>query len=129
MSRKRVILANGSRLLREMLHRVIDKADHLEVVQELSSYEELPSAIERLDPEWVILSGPSDKNANSWINTCMANYSSVRFISFSPESHTVKSKWQAAYEEDLTNLSLKGFIDILEQDLQPTQKRRSLETP
>jgi len=129
MSRKRVILANGPRLLREMLHHVIDKADHLEVVQDLPSHEELPSAIERLDPEWVILSVPYNKKAHGWINTCMADYPSVRFIFLSPMSSTIKLKWQTAYEADLTNLSLKGFIDILEQDLHPTQTRRSLETP
>ena len=118
MSTKRVILANGSRLLREMLHRVINKADHLEVVQELHNHEELPSAIERLDPEWVILSTPFNKSAHSWIDTYMTNYPSVRFIFLSPESNTIKMKWQTSYEEDLTNLSLKDFIDILEKDLQ-----------
>jgi len=120
MSTKRVILANGSRLLREMLHRVINKADHLEVVQELLNHEELPSAIARLDPEWVIISLPYNKNTHSWINTCMAEYPSVRFIFLSPEKNGIKMKWQTSYEEDLTNLSLKDFIQILEKDLQHT---------
>jgi hypothetical protein len=118
MARKRIILANGSRLLREMLHRVIDKADHLEVVQELPTYEHLPSAIESLDPEWVILSGPYQKDTHHWINTYMAEYPLVRFLFLSPKSNSVKMKWQTTYEEDLTNLSLRDFIDILEKDLQ-----------
>ena len=120
MSRKRIILANDSRLLREMLHRVIDKADHLEVVQELPNHEELPYAIEQLDPEYVILSVPDNGNEQNWINTCMADHPSMRFVFLSPESSTIKLKWQTGYEEDLTNLSLKGFIDILEKDLQHT---------
>lgn len=120
MSTKRVILADGSRLLREMLHHVIDKADHLKVVQELPDREGLASAIERLDPEWVILSAPYNLNTHGWINACMAEYPSVRFMFLSPESNNVKMKWQTAYEEDLTNLTLKGFIDILEKDLQHT---------
>ena len=120
MSRKRVILANDSRLLREMLHRVLDKADQLEVIQELPNHEELPSAIERLDPEWVILSVPYHQSRHRWIDTYTADYPSVRFIFLSPESNTIKLKWQRTYEEDLTNLSLKGFIDILEKDLQHT---------
>jgi len=118
MSRKRVILANESRLLREMLHHVIDKADQLEVVEELPGHEELPSAIERLGPEWVILSVPYHKNADGWMNTFLASYPSVRFIFLSPESNAIKMKWQTVYEEDLTNLSLKGFLNILEKDLQ-----------
>jgi chemotaxis response regulator CheB len=120
MSRKRVILANDSRLLREMLHRVIDKAEHLQVVQEIASDEDLPSAIEQFTPEWVILSDPSDRNAWHRIETCMASYPAVRFIFLSPERNSIKLRWQTAYEEDLTNLSLQGFIDILEKDLQHT---------
>lgn len=118
MPRKRVILANGSRLLQEMLHRVIDKADHLEVVQELPNYEGLASAIERFDPEWVILSLPHNDNGHDWINSCIAEHPSVRFVFVTPRSTSIKLKWQTAQEEDLTNLSLRGFIDILEKDLQ-----------
>jgi DNA-binding NarL/FixJ family response regulator len=120
MFTKRVILADGSRLLREMLHHVIDKADHLEVLQELPTQEGLSSAIERLGPEWVILSLPYNENIHNWIRTSMSEYPAMRFIFLSPESNTVKMKWQALYEEDLTNLSLKDFIHILEKDLQHT---------
>jgi chemotaxis response regulator CheB len=58
MHTKRVILANGSRLLREVFQRVIDKSNHLEVVQEIINPEDLPSAIECFDPEWVIIPPP-----------------------------------------------------------------------
>ena len=127
MARKRVILANGPRLLREMLHRVINKADRLEVVQEIPNHEELPSAIERFDPEWVIISLPYDNSLHGWIDTCMAEYPSVRFIFLSPDNNGIKLKWQTslrasgqAYEEDLANLSLKDLLHILEKDLQHT---------
>lgn len=120
MSTKRVILADGSRLLREMLHRVIDKADHLEVVQELPSQEGLSSAIERLGPEWVVFFVPYNENTHNWIRTAMSDYPSMRFIFLSSESNTLKMKWQISYEEDLTNLSLRDFIQILEKDLQHT---------
>lgn len=118
MATKRVILANGSRLLREMLRRVINKADGLEVVQEIPNHEELPSAIERFSPEWVILSLPFNNGGHSWIDTCISQHPSVRFILLSPENSSIKMKWQRSYEEDLTNLSLKDFIHVLEKDLQ-----------
>ncbi len=118
MATKRVILANNSRLLREMLRYVINRADNLEVVRELPNHEELPSAIERFDPEWVIVSLPSNNSADGRINDCMADYPSVRFILLSPDNSSIKMKWQTPYEEDLTNLSVKDFIHILEKDLQ-----------
>jgi hypothetical protein len=101
-----------------MLHRVLEKTEHLEVVQELSSREELPSAIARLDPEWVILSEPYHQDSHSWLHNCIADHPSVRFMFLSPESNTIKVMWQTTYEEELINLSLKGFVDIFERDLQ-----------
>ena len=130
MATKRVILANGSRLLREMLQRVINKADNLEVVQEIPDHEELPSAIERFDPEWVIISLPYNNSVHGWINTCMADYPSVRFILLSPDNSSIKMKWQTSYEEDLTNLSLKDFHPYPRKGSATylTSPRRSLET-
>jgi DNA-binding NarL/FixJ family response regulator len=120
MSKKRIVLANDSRLLREMLQRVMNKVDDLEVVQELPGHEELPSAIEQLDPECVILSVPDNRKEQNWINTCMAGHPSTRFVFLSRESSTIKLKWPTGHEEDLTNLSVRGFIDILERDPQHT---------
>ena len=120
MYTKRIILADGSRLLREMLHRVIFKADHLEVVQEVSSYADLPSAIERFDPEWVIMSLPSDHVIPDWVDACIVNYPSVRFLAVSTDGSMIKMKWLERREEDLGDLSLNDLIHILERDPQKT---------
>ena len=119
-STKRVILAEGSRLLREMLHRVIDKADHLQVVEEVSKPEELPSAIERFAPAWVIVSEPYSNHVHSWVGSCLADHPFVRFIFLSPHQNHIKIKWQMSCEEDYPDLSLREFIHILEKDLRST---------
>lgn len=120
MSTKRVILANGSRLLRELLRRVISKADHLEVVQEIGDQADLPSAIERFEPEWVILSLPPESHEPEGMPAYAAEYPSVRFILISFDNRRITMRWQASVEEDLTNLSVRDFIHILEKDLQHT---------
>jgi hypothetical protein len=117
MSRKRVILANGSRLLREMLHRTLDKADQLEVVQEIPDWEGLPSALERFDPAWVIVTQPYGVPPHNPIDSCLAEYPSVRFIFLSPSENNIKMKWQTFHEEEYSDLSLKEFIHILQKDL------------
>jgi len=120
MSKKRVILADGSRLLREMLHRVIDKTENLEVIREVSNPEDLPAAVARFDPEWVIISLPVSNPVRNGIDACMAVHPSVRFLFLSPDSNSITLKRQAGYEEDLPNLTLKDFLDILAEDLQCT---------
>lgn len=118
MSIKRIILANNSRLLLEMFHRVLDKADQLEVVQDLIDDEELPFAVQRFCPDWVIVSLPISDAVREWIGAFIQNDPSVRFIFLSPDNHSIKMKWQMASEADLSNLSLKEFIYLLEKDLQ-----------
>ena len=120
MSTKRVILANGSRLLREVLHRAIDKADQLEVVQEIPDWEGLPPALERFEPEWVIVAQPYANPLHNRIDSCMAAYPSVGFIFLSPHQNHIKMKWQMSREEEYADLTLKEFIHILEKDLQHT---------
>jgi chemotaxis response regulator CheB len=119
MSTKRVILANRSRLLSEMFQRVINKAEHLEVVQEVIDHADLPVAIQRFCPEWVIVSLPISSPVLDWISVCIREDPSVRFIFLSPENRRMTMKWQMASEEDLSNLSVKEFIYLLEKDLQP----------
>lgn len=121
MTTKRVLLTSNSRLLREMFRRVIDKTANLEIVQEFSDPQGLPSAIERFDPEWVIVFLPLSQSTHAYLNDCISGFPSVRFVFLSPDNSRVKMKWQTSYEEDLTNLSVKDFIHILEKDLQRTQ--------
>ena len=120
MSTKRIILANGSRLLREMFHRVISKADNLEVVQEVGNQDELFVALKQFMPEWVIVSVPLPNDTTNWLNACMANNPSVRFIFLFADSKRITMKSQSSPVEDITDLSLKDFLHILERNLQPT---------
>lgn len=120
ISTKRVILASGSRLLREILHRAIDRADQLEVVREIPNWEALPLALEMFNPTWVIVAQADSNPSHQRVEVCMEKYPSVRFIFLSPNQDNVKIKWQTSYEEEYSNLSLTDFIHILEKDLQPT---------
>lgn len=120
MDAKRIILADGSRLLREMLQRVIYKADNLEVVQEVTNYEDLPSAIEQFSPEWVIMSLPSDHVIPDWVDIYITNHPSVRFLAVATDGSKIKMKWLEPHEKDLSDLSLKDLIHILEGDPQKT---------
>jgi hypothetical protein len=102
----------------EMFHRVIEKAENLEVVESLINNEDLPLAIQRFCPDWVILSLPISEPIQHWIGALIQADSTVRFIFFSPDHHSITMKWQMASEEDLSNLSLGEFIHLLDKDLQ-----------
>jgi DNA-binding NarL/FixJ family response regulator len=114
MSEQSIVLANGSRLLREMLKRILYKSDHFEVIREVTDQRELPSVIEHTQPEWVILSLSFDNGVPAWVDGFMASHPSVRFMALAADGSRVKMKWLEVHEQELDGASLKDIIQILE---------------
>ena len=114
MPEQRIILANGSRLLRDMLKRVLLKSTNLGMVREVTDQKELPSAIESSNPAWVIVSLAFDDGIPSWVDNFVAMHPSVRFMAVASDGSKVKMKWLEVHEQELNGLSLSEFIHILE---------------
>jgi DNA-binding NarL/FixJ family response regulator len=114
MPEQSVVLANGSRLLRDMLKRILSKSEKLEVVREVTDQRELPSAIEHSNPEWVIVSLSFDNGVPSWVDQYIAIHPSVRFMAVAADGSKVKMKWLEIHEQELNGLSLSDLIHILE---------------
>jgi hypothetical protein len=113
MSEQRIILANGSRLLHEMLNRILIKTENLIVVQEIANEAQLPTAIEKSDAEWVIMSLPADSNIPKWVDNYINKHPRIRFMAVAADGSWVKMKWLENHEEKLDNLSLRDLIHIL----------------
>jgi len=114
MTEQRIVLANGSRLLRDMLKRILFKSDKLEVVREVTDQKELSSVIEHTNPQWVIISLAFDNGVPAWVDGFMANYPSVRFMAVATDGSKIKMKWLEVHEQELDSLSLNDLIRILE---------------
>ena len=114
MPEQRIVLANTSRLLRDMLKRIIYKSDHLQLVREITDQKDLPSGIEQTDPEWVILSLSYDNCVPAWVDAYMADHPSVRVMAVATDGSKIKVKWLEVHEQELNELSLYELLHILE---------------
>jgi len=122
---QRIILVNSSRLLREMLHSVFGKAEHLQVVREVGDQEESPAAIEELEAEWLVISLPLDMGLPDWVDRYISKHPFTRLLAVSTDCSKVKMKWLEAHEENLEDLSLNDLIHILESDPSDLEPLRS----
>jgi chemotaxis response regulator CheB len=114
MSEQRIVLANVSRLFRDMLKRIIYKSDNLELIREITDQRDLPSMIEQTEPEWVIVSLSYDNGVPAWVDGYMADHPSVRFMAVAADGSKIKMKWLEVHEQELNGLSLNDLIHILE---------------
>ena len=116
MSEQRIILINGARLLHEMLNRVLLKSNHLRVVKEIAGQNDLPSAIEQLDAEWMIICLPTDSRFPKWIDAYLKDHPFMRIMAVASDGSGIRMKWLEKREESISDLSLHDLIHILESD-------------
>jgi DNA-binding NarL/FixJ family response regulator len=113
MSKQRIILANSSRLVREMLNRILRKTENLDIVQEVNNPNNLLIELEETDAEWVVMSLPVDHTVPEWVDAFIVEHPHVRFMAVADDGSWVKTKWLESHEEELENLSLNDLIHIL----------------
>ena len=113
MQPSRIILANGSRFLHEVLKRVIKKIPDLQVVGEITDLARLSSTITETEAEWVIVSLPPDGKMPELVDSALAAHSSVRFLAMATDGSQVRIKWLESREEALDNLSLDELFAVL----------------
>lgn len=114
MADQRIILANSSRLLREMLNRALLKSRNLKVVKEVVDRAALQVALEGQPAEWLIMSLPEDKQIPAWIDAFMKEHPLIRIMAFAADGSRIRMKWIESREQDLSGLSLKELIRLLE---------------
>jgi hypothetical protein len=94
----RIILANESRLLREMLKRAIAKSPHLRVVGEVTDGRHLPSMVGKPDAQWVIVSLQPDGDIPDVAETLLIENPSVTVLAVASDGSQIRMGWAQLYE-------------------------------
>ncbi len=115
-SKSRVIFINSSRLVRELFHRVLRKAEHVQVIRDIVDHTDLPADIEGLEAEWLVISLAPEETIPDWVDAYLRAHPFMRFLAFSTDSNQVKMKWLEPREQDLKDLSLADLIHVLETE-------------
>jgi DNA-binding NarL/FixJ family response regulator len=116
MPEQRIVLASASRLVRDMLKRILDRSNTLTIIREVTDQKELPSVLEQTNPEWVIMSLPYDDRVPTWVDAFMASHPSIRFMGLAMDGSKIKVKWLEVHEQELNSLSLHELMQILENN-------------
>jgi hypothetical protein len=118
MQTQRILLIEDSRLLGEMLGTVIHKDEHLQTVRKVDGREDLPSAIEKFEADWLVMTLPLDSAIPAWVDSFMEEHPAMRFMAVFAGSGKIKMKWIESHEQEVDDVSLPDLLRILESDPQ-----------
>lgn len=117
-----VILVNGSRLLRELVKRVIEKDTGFEVIAELGNALELPSAIMKTNAEWVFLILlPGQEIPEKLKVSLLLKHQTLRIVGLWVDSGRVRIDWMGHEQKEFTEVTLSEFTRLLRQELDAFQ--------
>jgi DNA-binding NarL/FixJ family response regulator len=116
MAVQRIVLANQSRLLREMLRHAIDKNARLHIVGQTTDLAGLLKTIEETTPQWVILSLSPEGNMPQAADIVVERHSTVRVLGMTIDGSQAKVRSSPSQEKRLGSLSLRELIAVLEGD-------------
>jgi hypothetical protein len=122
MPSQQVILVNSSRLLRELVRRVIERGAGFEVITELGDILELPSAVMKTDAEWVFLIlSPNQEIPESLKVSLFLKCPTMRIVGLWVDSGRVSINGLGYEQKDFTEVTLSAFMRLLRQELHALQ--------
>lgn len=111
---KRIILANDSHFFRDAFRRVLEKKPGLQIICEVKDLTELPSVVQKTDPDWIIISLPSNGKISEPVERLLIEYPNIHILAVAIDGSRIRVEWMEHKEKEVENLSLDDFIEFFE---------------
>ena len=117
MQSRRAILVDGSRILRDLIRRVLKTKAGFEVVDELSNLEELSSSLARAETEWAFLIlSPNLEISKRQTVEILVEHPSLRIILIRMDEGRIKMEWWIRGHKDLTDMTLDEIALVIQKE-------------
>jgi DNA-binding NarL/FixJ family response regulator len=115
METYRIVLATQAHLLHGMLKQVLEKAPGLEVVGETEQTDEIIDLVEKIHPNWVIVSLPPNDEIPQSLIELLTKEPMMAVMAISDDATRFKVKWPDQPEAIFAGVSLETMISILNE--------------
>lgn len=120
MNRKRrIILANKPRLLREILKSAFQKYPDLQIVGESRDTNDLLDQITEFKANWVVVSLQPNGEFPDSMQRILNHFPNLGIMAISSDGSQAKARCGDVYEKDLTHLSLNELVAMFRSQTEP----------
>lgn len=118
MSAQRVLLVDGSELLRGILRRVFEKSPGFLVIGEIKDLRAHPEVILDSPPDWIVVSIQPGGHMPAYIRELMVTkFPSIRLLGVSTDGSEVVIEWAGVRGKEYRGISLDQLQQIMNEDL------------
>ncbi len=118
MESKRVILAGGSRLLRDLLRRALQKNSGIETVRDLDSYQQLASVVTETGADYVfVIIRPGDELSENLKAELFSSKAELKIVGLWVDGSHLRLEWLAHEQKDFTGSTMDELTHFLLEEL------------
>lgn len=118
--RVKVILANDSRLLRQMLGRVLARAAHVEVVAEVDDLQELAATVQRTGAHWIIVSLTPESEFPESVVALLQSRATTHVLAMAADGSATRVLTMEPCEQQVRILSVAEILSLLQRQAGPS---------
>lgn len=113
---QRIILVNSSRIVGDMLKKVIGKTPGLEIVSNTEDIAKLPEIVEQVEADWAIVLLPPDDQVPKIVQQVITEQISMRFLLMGVDGSHVRMMYNEPHEVPLDEKNLADLLELLRMD-------------
>lgn len=115
MKTRRIILANESRLLREMLKRVIGDINAFHIIGETQNIKEIQTLIDEESADWIFVTLSAEGEIPKPINELLLSDTHISVLGLNNEGDKATISWMGLHKENYRDCSLEELIQLLNE--------------
>lgn len=116
----RVLVANRPRLIRELVVATISEQPDIEIVGEIQQESEIVSAVEKTEPDFLIVALEKSNRLPDICNSILKNHPQMRVIAIAPDRNSSMFYWTSlSIQSNHIEASEAGVLSALRGKSQP----------
>lgn len=120
----RIVLANKSCLLRDLLKRSINKIEGLQIVGETKNIEDLSRLVEGKQAEWAIVTLAEDDQVPETFDSLLSRKQDLSLMAMKDSGERIKIRRMEIQEESYQKFSLADLGGLLLDQVNTSSHRR-----
>lgn len=122
---QKIVFVEGSRLLRGIFRRAIQRDARLQVISEIDDMNDFPDAIKKVDADWILLALPSGRRVPAIVDQTLRERPDLNMLVMDPDGSHLRMRWIETHETSLDEKNLTELLMVLREK---GRKQRALNT-
>jgi len=111
--KSKIVLVDGSQLLRDMLTRVFRRLPDFEIVATLHDLAGLQPLLLSTEADWLVISAVPDEGVSKQVKALHARYPAMRILAIAADGSEVLVNWAEPHEAHMERASLHELIAMM----------------